>query len=347
MKVNVTDYKSFEQLSEDIKLFNKKWKDLSANADKVLTFTWIQKQMQFLYFFITNERNRLYKEIDELKDVWSGKVIAERREQLLTEFNDMIAKSIEAEKQDIATLISSKFEKIGDMLCTAPSEEQLRLLSALQMRGNVDSLEVHHILPVFFENYQSMRVLQAISEQNGIVLYLPAQLDCRTMFNMLKNASDYLLAACNELTKRWDNMDVKFHAFYTTNDKEPDKQYDPLYQSYIDLFDNTPQLQEVMAEKRRLSKVELAKINWCMRDVKELDFSNPEDYVTVAKKVDDVIKEHPEMIELFKLSEYRDIFVNIAGSSVDNIKDVSKEMPEGVKLKATLPVDKTTSVKSE
>lgn len=347
MKVNVTDYKSFEQLSEDIKLFNKKWKDLSANADKVLTFTWIQKQMQFLYFFITNERNRLYKEIDELKDVWSGKVIAERREQLLTEFNDMVAKSIEAEKQDIATLISSKFEKIGDMLCTAPSEEQLRLLSALQMRGNVDSLEVHHILPVFFENYQSMRVLQAISEQNGIVLYLPAQLDCRTMFNMLKNASDYLLAACNELTKRWDNMDVKFHAFYTTNDKEPDKQYDPLYQSYIDLFDNTPQLQEVMAEKRRLSKVELAKINWCMRDVKELDFSNPEDYVTVAKKVDDVIKEHPEMIELFKLSEYRDIFVNIAGSSVDNIKDVSKEMPEGVKLKATLPVGKTTSVKSE
>ena len=347
MKVNVTDYKSFEQLSEDIKLFNKKWKDLSANADKVLTFTWIQKQMQFLYFFITNERNRLYKEIDELKDVWSGKVIAERREQLLTEFNDMVAKSIEAEKQDIATLISSKFEKIGDMLCTAPSEEQLRLLSALQMRGNVDSLEVHHILPVFFENYQSMRVLQAISEQNGIVLYLPAQLDCRTMFNMLKNASDYLLAACNELTKRWDNMDVKFHAFYTTNDKEPDKQYDPLYQSYIDLFDNTPQLQEVMAEKRRLSKVELAKINWCMRDVKELDFSNPEDCVTVAKKVDDVIKEHPEMIELFKLSEYRDIFVNIAGSSVDNIKDVSKEMPEGVKLKATLPVGKTTCVKSE
>ena len=43
-----------------------------------------------------------------------------------------------------------------------------------------------------------------------------------------------------------------------------------------------------------------------MRDVKGLDFSNPEDYLTIAKKVDDVIKEHPEMIELFKLSEYRD-----------------------------------------
>lgn len=118
------------------------------------------------------------------------------------------------------------------MLCSAPSEKQLRLLSALQMRGDVDSLEVHHILPIFFENYQSMRVLQAISEQNGIVLHLPVQLDCHTMFDTLKKASDYLLAACNELSKKWDNMDVKFRAFYTSNDKEPDKQYDPLYQSY-------------------------------------------------------------------------------------------------------------------
>lgn len=41
------------------------------------------------------------------------------------------------------------------------------------------------------------------------------------------------------------------------------------------------------------------------------------------------------------------IFDNIAGSPVDNIEDVSKEMPEGVKLKATLPTGKTTPVKSE
>ena len=175
------------------------------------------------------------------------------------------------------------------------------------MRGDVDSVEVHHILPIFFENYQSMRVLQAVSEQNGIKLRLPVQLDCRKMFNTLNEASNYLLAACNEFSKKWDNMDIRFHAFYTVNEDEKDKQYDPVYQRYIDLFDNTPQLQEVKAEKQRLSKGELARINWYMRDVKGLDISNPADCITIIKKINDVVKEHPDMVTLFKLSEYKDL----------------------------------------
>ena len=142
MKVDIKDYKSFEQLSEGIKELNEKWKETSTHADKKLTFTGIQKQMQSLYVFITNERTDLYANIDKLKDVWSGKVIAERREKLVQQFNDMVKTIIEATKQDIAILTSSKFEKIGDMLCTAPTDEQLRLLKALQMRGDVDSVKV-------------------------------------------------------------------------------------------------------------------------------------------------------------------------------------------------------------
>lgn len=46
MKVDIKDYKSFEQLSEGIKELNEKWKETSAHADKKLTFTGIQKQMQ-------------------------------------------------------------------------------------------------------------------------------------------------------------------------------------------------------------------------------------------------------------------------------------------------------------
>lgn len=306
MKVNVNDYKSFEQLSDEIRQLNSKWKEKAPNTDKKLTFSGIQKQMQSLYLFICNERKDLYENINKLKDVWSGKVIAERREKLVQQFNDMVKSIIEATEQDIASLTSSKFEKIGNMLCTAPTEEQLRLLSALQMRGDVDSIEVHHILPVFFGNYQSMRILQAISEQNGISLHLPVQLDCREMFDTLNEASKYLLGACSELSKKWDNMDIRFHAFYTVNEKEKDKQYDPVYQRYIDLFDSTPQLQEVMTEKQRLSKAEIARINWYMREVKGLDFSNPADAVIIALKVEDVIKENPDMVELFKLSEYKD-----------------------------------------
>lgn len=57
MKVNVKDYKSFEQLSDEIRQLNIKWKETAPNKNKKLTFSGIQKQMQTLYLFISNERN--------------------------------------------------------------------------------------------------------------------------------------------------------------------------------------------------------------------------------------------------------------------------------------------------
>lgn len=199
MNVNVKDYKSFEQLSTEIQRLNDKWKDATADKDKERTFAGIQREMQNHRLFIVNERKHLHEELDKLKDVWSRKVIDERRKELVEQFEEMVKSVVEATKQDIATLTGRKMEKIGDMLATAPSEEQLRLLSALQMRGDIDPVEVHHILPVFFDNYQAMRVLSAIGEQNGIAITL--QLDCCTMFDTLNEAADYLLGACEELPK--------------------------------------------------------------------------------------------------------------------------------------------------
>ena len=319
--MNINDYKTFEDLSESIRQLKEHWNETGLNAGDRLSFTGIQKEMQNRYFFISNERKELLKDIDKLKDVWSNKVIAERREKLLKQFDDMVKLVIESLRQDIATLSASKLEKIGNMLCSAPTEEQLRLLSALQMRGDVDSLEVHYILPMLFENYQSMRVLQAISEQNGISLTLPVQLDCRTIYNTLNEATDYLLGACNELSKKWENMDVKYHAFFTVNEKEKNKQYDPVYQRFIDLFDSTPQLQECKAEKKHLSKGELARIDWCMRSVKGLDMNNSADYILIAKCVADVLKEHPDMKNLFELSEYRDMIPETDNLNIEEQKE--------------------------
>lgn len=316
MKVNVNDYKSFEQLSEGIQKLQKKWKEGNPTADKNMTFAGIQRLMQSEHFFLSNERKELEKELEKLKDVWSSKVIAENRAKLIKAFDELAQTVVEAMKQEIATLSSAKVEKIGEMLVTAPSDEQLRLLKALEMRGDVDSLEVHHILPVFFTNYQSMRVLKAISETNGVTLNLPVQLDCRTMFDTLKEATDYLLGACNEMAKEWKDIHISYHAFYTHNDKDPDKQYDPKYQTYIDMFDNTPQLQECKTEKTHLSPVEQAKVDWLFRDVSSLDPANPGDYTVILNHVETIVKEHPEMVDVLRLSQYK-AFV----AKVDPIED--------------------------
>lgn len=311
MSVNVTDYKSFEQLSEGIQRLNDKWKDAATSKDKERTFAGIQREMQNHHFFITNERKILHEELDKLKEVWSNKVIEERRKELIGRFDEMVSNMVRAVKQDIKALTSRKMEKIGDMLATAPTEEQLRLLSALQMRGDIDHVEVHHILPVFFGNYQAMRVLSAISEQNGITIALPVQLDCRTMFDTLNEAADYLLGACEELPKEWKKLHMSYHAFFTVNTEEKDKQYDPKYQGYIDLFDYTPQLQEVKTEKRFLSKGEKAKLDWYLRDVATLNPSDPGDYTMILHRVKEVMEEYPDSVNLLKMSDYKNFVTEV------------------------------------
>ena len=305
MGVNVNDYKSFDQLAQEIRGLNDKWKSATSKANKEMTFAGIQRQMQSLRFFISNERRELDRELNKLRELWSGKVMAERGAELIKAFDEMVLNAVEATKQDIAELSSRKLEKIGNMLATAPTEAQLRLLSALNMRGDLDSLEVHHILPVFFDNYHAMKVLKTISEENGIVLNLPVQLDCRTLFDGLNEATDYLMGACDELAKKSKDIHISYHAFFTSNPKEKDKQYDPLYQQYIDLLDTTPQLQECQTQKDHLSRNEEARVDWYLREISTLDPTEPGDYTAILKRVSDVMEQHPEMVGLLKLSKYK------------------------------------------
>jgi hypothetical protein len=274
--------------------------------------------MQNLYFFISNERANLDSELNELKDVWSNKVIAERRRKLISEFDEMVKGAVEATRQDVETLTSAKMDKIGDMLATAPSEEQLRLLSALQMREDIDYTEITHILPVFFENYQAMRVLSAIGKHNGIALRLPSQLDCRTLFETLNEATDYLLKACDELSKEWKDVSIPYHAFLTVNPEEKDRQYDPHYQQYIDLFDYTPQLQDCKAEKQYLSQSEKAKIDWYFRDIAALNPEDAGDHAVILHRVEEVLTAHPEEKELLRFSQYADYVAEVKIAKKDD-----------------------------
>ena len=322
---NVKDYRTFEELEKSIRGLKEDWKKATEKSNKELTFAGIQRQMQYNRRFIEDERNLLERELVKLKDVWSDKVVLENRAKLLKSFEELVQNVTEALRQDVKSLSAIKLEKIGDMLATPPAEEQLRLLQVLQMRGDIDSLEVHTILPVFFNNYQSMRVLSAISEQNGIILNLPVQLDCHTLFDSLNEATDYLLRACDEVGKEWKNVDISYHAFFTVNDKERDKQYDPVYQQYIDLLDSTPQLQECKTEKKYLSKAEQARIDWYMREVSTLDREKAGDYTRILKRVNELVTEQPDMLNLLRLSQYKEF---VEAVEKPDVKDGIKENAE-------------------
>ncbi|MCH4153359.1 MAG: hypothetical protein LKF32_01750 [Mageeibacillus sp.] len=306
MSTDMKKYKSFEQLASDIKNLNEQWKNVKIDANKELTFAGIQKKIQNIHTFIANERKTLNSDIDNLKELWSAKVVEEHKQELTQQFEEMVQTLIQSERKEIATLISSKMNKIEEMISTAPTEDQLRLLQALQMRGDLDLVEVTHILPMFFGNYQAMKVLQSVSERNGFQLHTPVQLDCREMYETLNEANDFLMGACNEVSKKINNMTIEYHAFYTVNSKESDKQYDPKYQQYIDLFDTTPQLQDCKTEKTALSPTEKARVDWYFREVAALDPTTPGDDTTILNKVSEVIKNNPDIAELLPYTEYED-----------------------------------------
>jgi len=156
-----------------------------------------------------------------------------------------------------------------------------------------------------------MKVLSAIGKRNGIALGLPSQLDCRTLFETLNEATDYLLNACDEFSKEWKDVSIRYHAFLTVNPKEKDRQYDPHYQQYIDLFDYTPQLQDCKAEKQYLSQGEKAKIDWYFRDIATLNPSDAGDHAIILHRVEEVLTAHPEEKDLLKLSQYADYVAEV------------------------------------
>lgn len=297
-------FKSFEDMSDTIKRMGEKWNKATEGADKVKSYAGVHKHLSSLNFFLNNERNEMNSKIKKLGGIYSQQVVAKQREKLTAEYEETAAKLIEAAREEVRGLTAAKREKMGEMLTTPPSAEQLHLLDVLKMRNDLSMTEVQNILPVFFDNYHAMRVLQTIGESNGIAVKLPVQLDPRTMYDGVKEAHSFLMGACDQLGTSWSKMPIAYRAFFTVNDNEPGKCYDPHYVEYVDVFDSVPQLQEIKAKKTKLTATEAEKIAHYFREVADLDPADSVQDMEIMRHTQTVMSNHPEDMELLKLSKY-------------------------------------------
>ena len=296
--------KSFDEVSQSIKRMGAKWKEQADNTASVKTYAGLHKKLTSLHLFLANEKKDINRRISAMAETYSKKVVEKNRVKLMGEFEELARTMVEAARKEVIELTRSKEEHIADMLTSAPSESQLRLLSVLGMRDDLDKVELQNIVPAFFDNYNAMKVLQNIAKSNGIHVQLPVQLDVRTMYEQIEIAHGFLMGACEQLTTLWGAMPAQYHAFYTVNDKEPGKIYDPTYAEYVELFDHVPQLQEIRTEKTALSAIEAAKIKAYFAPVADVDTSDSVEDIKVLKHVQAVMVEHPEDIELLKMSQY-------------------------------------------
>ena len=296
--MSYNNFRSFEELEQSIKRAGEKWQSEHAKVDAGTKYLHQWATLVDLDRFVKTERANLKEELQSMRAKYADRYVADKERALSADLDTFVRNATENAKNNIRALAEKKKEKIAEMIATAPSAEQVRLLNVLQMRSNLDAIEVHSILPLFFSNYQAMRVLETISKNNGITLRLPANLDCRAMFESVDKATDYLLKASDEIIKTGKIRDVKYEAFYFVNTNDPVKCCDPIYMNMIEPLDSVPLLSDCKAEKTALTPAEQIKLDWYYRDA---DKSNVNKLIAHTEKV---ITEHPEFAPLLKFTPY-------------------------------------------
>jgi hypothetical protein len=296
--MSYSNFKTFEELEQSIKRAGEKWQSEHAKADTSTMYKHKWAELISLDTFVKNERAKLRTELKDMRNKYADRYVIDKERELNSELDAFIKRATDNVKDNIKALAEKKKEKVAEMIATAPTAEQIRLLNVLQMRGDLDAIEVHSILPIFFSNYQAMRVLGTISKQNGINLTLPVNLDCRAMFSNIDKATDYLLKAADEIIKTKGNRNILYEGFFMINEKDPVTCLDPHFMAIIEPLDNVPLLSDCKAEKTELTPVEQAQLEWYYRDA---DKSNVNKLIAHTEKV---MTEHPEFTPLLKYTPY-------------------------------------------
>lgn len=149
------------------------------------------------------------------------------RKEIISEYNTLVQ-----------SVIEKKRTNINKMSATPPSQEQLNLLSSLQMRSkHLTEDEVLRIAPQLATNYNAIKTLQVIAEDSHIHLALPEQLNYESLLRSIEWAENYLSARRLDLDVEWNKMSPLGRMFFG---KEWD---DGLYsQNAVDMLDDNIQL---------------------------------------------------------------------------------------------------------
>lgn len=308
------DFEEFDVLQQRIRSNAEKHKAQMEKADKAQTYKGIADRLNNAKFFLQNERNEVNDRIAELREKYSNKVIDSKRVEIRNEYNSLVNQEKTAVQKEIQDLTESKINLVEEMLTTPPTNTQLNLLRVLEMRSDIDSVELQSVVPAFFDNYNAMRVLQNIGEKNGVHITLPVQMNAREMFNEISRANRFLIGACEQLATEWKEMPLQYHAFFTVDKDNPDYVQDPQYRDFVATLDSVAQLQEVKAEKTALTPSEQVKIDYYFRDIADTDLSS----IEALKHTQEVMTQHPEDVVLLKLSKYKDLVTEVEENATRN-----------------------------
>lgn len=282
-----------------------KWLDNAIKDDKnKKSFRGVQRELQVMNLFLRNEwkdADREYQRILENRK-YTPDFIGKQREIITAQYQEKLDQVVTGTKATIKQMIADKFKRLDKMLTEAPTTEQMALLQALQMRtGSLSKGELMKILPFFFRNYQSMRILEAIAETAGKKISIPLDGDVMDLYGLLDRGGQYLLGAADQLAAH-GNPSPKYKAFFYSDPENPGNA-DLYYQQFIDCFDVPAQLQDYTITDK-LTPAEQVKVKSYFSRISDLDPTKGTDNLTILRETQQVMREHPNDLELMKRSDY-------------------------------------------
>lgn len=282
-------------------------KDVMAD---ILTNASFYNNANAVAVFMGNERTDTIAELDRLANIYNPAVIAKERNRFNEDYEKLTAVVSSAFRKMISEFTEEKHKQVTKMVRTAPTESMRNLLETLKMRDDLDAVELHDIMPLFYESYHGLRALQSIARQNGITLNMPVQMDAVAMHKTIDKAAEYLNGAVGEMLKP-KSKTTHYNDFFTVDDTRKDKIFAPVYEDIVAVLDTVPQLQDFTASKTALSPLEKARIDWYFRDVPE-----NANKTQLAQYTKEIMEKHPDDVGIMKLSKFAE-YVDIVEAAKD------------------------------
>ena len=154
---------------------------------------------------------RYQDELANLRETYRDKVYAEKRKTFDEDYETLRKQAESNAKADLQQVLESKrrqYDKAND----APSQADIRLLQALQMRTTLTMAEIAAVSGKFGGNLQALRVLRDIARKHNISF--PDVGDPERFERMLTDAEAYSLEQLQYLDTDKSEMTYVARAFY-------------------------------------------------------------------------------------------------------------------------------------
>ena len=204
-----------------------------GNPDQAKTLKGFQRRSAIVRAALQEAEKKYLADLNELGETYSAKAFDERRKPLDNEYSELLKFARQRCEDDLQTVIAAKRDQYAK--CSgAPSDEQLRLLQALQMRSEVSAHEIQYYADQLADNVPALRVLREIAQKNGVPF--PDVGNAEVFEEQLSAARDYALEMLESMGET-DDRELNFRQLsfwkYPDTTTEADAFFGPLDGSFL------------------------------------------------------------------------------------------------------------------